>query len=531
MDIYEPSAKTSVAGLNEARNYFDEIVVDGTSDVDVKVRARRGGAITGRVAYADGDPAINVRINIVRKREGRNLRFVTGSSPVAYAPRQTGDRGMYRITGLPPGEYIISASEMNTNPDSFNVGEGEGGPGPYAIDALASTFYPNATKSKDSTPVKVEAGNEATDVNITLIERSTHTVGGTVTTRRDNQPLAQTQVNIRSKEDAAMLATNGYEPTGQTVLTDDQGRWSFPEVPDGTYIVNAEPSNGDYYSAMAENAQGNMNNASAGISVAGQQGTVSGTVNLNKGKQQRLPQDKRKLVNRQMEITVAGGDVANINIDLAEGRRISGVVTVEGGKSSPPENVSVNAETKVDGKSLGTQTQFTPPNKLFVIDGVAAGDVYLNVSLADLPGKYYVKSINAGGVDNLREPIKLGETGDIANVQIVLSGDVATLTGRVLGGAPNNTPLVGAGVSLVPIDAKPSRNESTLPRGFTDARGVYTIVCAPGEYFIVAQKPGEESSALTAASTNTPVSTTQQRVILQSNERKTLDVIVTTGNR
>ncbi len=101
-DLYRP----------ELRQYFDEVEVDGKGDKELTVRARRGAAIGGKVTYANGDPAINVRVHIMRRSESRLSKFMPGSSPSAFVGLTTDDRGMFRVAGLPPGEYVVGVSEL-----------------------------------------------------------------------------------------------------------------------------------------------------------------------------------------------------------------------------------------------------------------------------------------------------------------------------------------------------------------------------------------------------------------------------------
>jgi hypothetical protein len=51
--------------IKSLREYCTEIAVDGTNTVNVTVRARRGGAISGKVSYSDGAPAVNAVIRTV----------------------------------------------------------------------------------------------------------------------------------------------------------------------------------------------------------------------------------------------------------------------------------------------------------------------------------------------------------------------------------------------------------------------------------------------------------------------------------
>jgi hypothetical protein len=64
---------------------------------------------------------------------------------------------------------------------------------------------------------------------------------------------------------------------------------------------------------------------------------------------------------------------------------------------------------------------------LFSVDGVPAGENSLVVRVMDR--KYYVKSITWSDRDLLRQPLNVVEGSEVRGVRIVLSGEVATLTG------------------------------------------------------------------------------------------------------
>src|SRR5262245_15645985 len=69
---------------------------------NVTVTMIKGGAITGRVTNAMGEPLISVQVNpmMTRDAEGNPVRGGGGR------PRFTDDRGFYRIYGLQPGTYV-----------------------------------------------------------------------------------------------------------------------------------------------------------------------------------------------------------------------------------------------------------------------------------------------------------------------------------------------------------------------------------------------------------------------------------------
>ncbi len=81
-------------------------VLDGQKVSDVRIRMLRGSVITGTVRTATGRPAPNqqVQATLVRstgsERRAVNLEGGLGAS-------STDDRGVFRIFGLAPGDYIV----------------------------------------------------------------------------------------------------------------------------------------------------------------------------------------------------------------------------------------------------------------------------------------------------------------------------------------------------------------------------------------------------------------------------------------
>lgn len=103
-----------------------------------------GGVITGRVTDIEGRPLIATSVYCHRLNERGEP---DGSSSANSA---TDDRGIYRIYGLPAGNYIVSVS----------------GAGNAALYPL--TFHPDTTDKERATHVEVTAGGESSDVDIRL---------------------------------------------------------------------------------------------------------------------------------------------------------------------------------------------------------------------------------------------------------------------------------------------------------------------------------------------------------------------------
>ncbi|MBA2645416.1 MAG: carboxypeptidase regulatory-like domain-containing protein [Pyrinomonadaceae bacterium] len=498
MSFYDFGDSTSEQIIFEqSKSYFEEVSVNGTSDVEVKIRARRGGVITGKVTYADGDPAINAQISVWRKSPGaqgaagRLVQVLTvfGGGRARDA-LWTDDRGVYRVPGLAPGEYYVSAAEA----DSPEVEEGKQVIHREGQASLNVTYHPAAINSHSASPVRVEAARETGDINITVAERSTHKLAGKVVARRDGQPLKRAMVSLQSGDESAVA----FPFFGDQVKgTDDQGRWSFGEVPDGTYTVTIEPPYEPPPPAPAGDAQ-----AAA-----------------------RAP--RKLFAAKQQEIVIAGADLADVTIEMSEGGRISGTVQVEGGKPLPP-NVYVTTRSAGAGRMM----MFRPQARVeaegkWTLEGVPAGDAHLSAGVMPDDNKFYTKSITLNGRDVAGEPIKVSEGGTVSGVRVVISSEVATLAGRALA-AQDGKPLRGGVVALVPADPGKWRSRDAFLYGNISAEGAFTVNGAPGEYLVVVWQSAEAAPAFDEEYIKARVADAP-RVTLRTGERKSLDLTVPPG--
>jgi hypothetical protein len=129
---------------------------------NVTITMIKGGAITGRVTNALGEPLIGVQVNAAMVRgSGRNTdRGSSGRSGL------TDDRGIYRIYGLSPGTYVVFTRNRY-------------GPFPSPYDGDAPTYYPSSTR-ETAAEVTVAGGDEASGVDIRYRGDRGHAVSGTI---------------------------------------------------------------------------------------------------------------------------------------------------------------------------------------------------------------------------------------------------------------------------------------------------------------------------------------------------------------
>ena len=397
------------ARVEQYKKDFPKITVTVENPVELNLRVKNPhfGSIEGRIASANGGIVANANVHAMKTGE-RGF----GASTI------TDENGAYRFRGLPAGEYLVSAEPPRKTSDAVGSKSVSG--------LLGSTYFPSTIDSSASPPVVVSPDRVVSDINITLAERSLHSVAGTVRDDGDGHPIAGATVRLTKKD----LNQTGIEAAMSNYFstTDAQGRWLLNNLPDGVYVIDVRPSG--LLSAKTE-----------------------------------------RFVNKNLDLTVAGADVEDFTIDVSRGNRVSGQVIVEQG-SGPTPAISIG---------IGSAITRVETNGEFIARGVPEGEFPLSVMIRP-QNVFYAKSVQVGGVDLLREKLRTNAGSEIKDVRIVIA-PASILTGRVLS-ASGGTPLSHVFVMLMPVD--PSTAPAFIrPNGSTNEQGVFILSGAPGEYLLV----------------------------------------------
>ena len=467
-DAHVPSAEGSpfplqtgdpvadAARLEEYKRDSPRIAVNGESPIEINLRVKNPhfGSISGRIVNANGGAVAGANVHAMKTGER------------GFGDSRTADEnGAYLFRGLLAGEYIVSADPPSKKP-------GPEGP-PSMEGVLGSTYFPSTIDSRTSPPVVVSADREVVDINITLALRSLHTVSGTVRAEGDGHPVAGATVRLNKRDaDQAYVsgALSGIEAAMSNYFstTDAQGRWFLSNLPDGAYILDVRPT---------------------GI----------------------LGAKLERFVDKRQDLTVAGADMENLAIEVSQGARVSGHVTVEQGNAPAPEI------------SIGIGSAFTgvEANGAFTETGVPEGEFALAVMIRP-QNVFYAKSIEVNGVDLLREKLKITMGTEIKEVRVVIA-PASILTGRVLS-ASGGTPLSRVMVMLIPVD--PSTGPAfQRPNGGTNEQGTFLVSGAPGEYFLVLWRLGEQPLPPHDADSIKKLSPNAIRVTLGPGERKSMNLV------
>jgi hypothetical protein len=209
------------------------------------VRLARGAVITGVVSDVDGQPAPNLSVSAAPVERGM-------SSGVASI---TDDRGVYRLFGLPPGEFAVfttpprNLATAASRPSTADVdaalaqlrARGRSGPAPAATRAATSTqsasptvsytsvYYPGTTDAGQSVHLKVGEGEERTGVDFSLVLTGTTYIAGTAV-GPDGRPLASVGVS-------ATVA--GSRTSSASAQTGPDGKFRLLNIAPGHYVLRA----------------------------------------------------------------------------------------------------------------------------------------------------------------------------------------------------------------------------------------------------------------------------------------------------
>ncbi len=432
--------------LGEIEDGFAEVAVGVKHTVEAEVRVRRGGAITGGVSAEDGEPVAGADVKLFRRERDQLLPFEPTWLTLEREKRalRTDSRGVYRIAGLPSGEYVVRVSEGEVGTDQ--TGDEDAA---YADGSLVVAYHPAASNLKDAQPVTVREGSDSAGIDVRMPERMTYKIAGAVSFGRGDAPGGFTEIKIDRKDEG----TRRRSSLDVRTRADAEGRWELRGVPDGEYVV-----------------------------------TIRGSVRVSS----REDGGWVSAAPRRLDVRVAGADIIGLKVRLSPGARVSGTVAVEGGLQLPADLLRVELVSAAEGGKAklagGAEVEtvgftFVQGDGEFSLNELPAGRYYLRAS-GEPGASFYVKSIIHKGIDLLRSPLKLEAGASVEGVRVTLSPDVATVSGRAVTAA-GGTLSPGAAVVLIPADMLTRRSDGDFPLTRADHLGRFTVKCAPGDYFVV----------------------------------------------
>lgn len=424
------------ANPEDFKAFFVPFDVVGNGEIQIALQAVRAASISGRIFYADGEPAVGVRVEAMRKDGSAFF-----GSFMASRLATTDDRGSYRITGLPEGEYIVRAVEPYRHQETterFNYFS--------ARSSMLHTYYPNGDRSDSATSMKIQLGEEIQSVDITLPDRKLFALSGTVVFKGTKEPLAGFMVAITRADNIDRGVVDG-SGNSTNVTTDESGEWKVANLPQGKYNVTVVEG---YRAPTQPQTQ-----------------------------QSQKEPVKRSYSTVRKEVELADGDVSGFIIELPVESSVVASVRDENGKivDSPSGVFLVNEKTKrsvgPDMQSNRRPGQTKPTGDQTIRFGkLEAGDYRVRVSSQN----FYLVSATLGGGDVVNQTFKVGEGDEIKGLTIVVSKGMGTISGVV----ENYDPNVGYSVIVTKADSATSVGGTLIGRD-----GKFRLRVAPGTYRVV----------------------------------------------
>jgi hypothetical protein len=426
----------------------------------------KAAVISGTVTGPHG-PAVATSVRALRVRDDEGKALTT---PIVMRERFTDDRGAYRIYGLPPGAYLISAGGP--------VRLGFGTPG--ASDNDTPTYFPSATRDTAS-EIIVRSGEEAT-ADIQYRGEPGHSISGNIA----GVVQPQTQIVIGSsitlidvRDRSAVMGTTASSFTNYT--------FGIFGVPDGEYELYAT---------------------------------------------QPLLPGRDYLRSSARRVTVRGGDVTGISLVLAPLASIAGHLVVENDpkagcakrrETAVQETIIFARRYEPETKPAGNAASKTTPSEVpisltnsvsesvpdaqrtFTMRNLAAG-LYRIDPRAPASG-WYVRSIASGPAQTARnsslavarDGVTLRSGEHLSGLTVTITEGAASLRGHISVAEGQHLPP-RMRVYVVPSERDSAENVLRFYESRAEPDGSFTIGnIAPGRYWIIA-RPVEENESGTIKS-------------------------------
>jgi hypothetical protein len=387
---------------------------------DLVFRLLSQGVIAGKVTDEDGEPVENAQIRVMRYRFAGGQRQM-----VSPGYGSTDDLGEYRVFGLTPGKYYLSATYRQRN---MMMEVQDRTPRGAADEGYAPTYFPGTNDPAGAGVIDVAPGAVLSGMDVTLHKTRTLRIRGRVVNPL-GEGLPQFMMIRLVPRNSVLAGMN----SGTRVLQNRGGTFELRDLTPGSYFLLAQWQ---------------------------EEG--------GKGRVVKQPVD------------LGDSNVDDLIVQLSAPLEVKGLVRVDGTGEVNLGNVRIGLDPQ-GPIFVGRFSAEVKDDGSFALENVNA-DNY-TVSVYGLPQNFYVKSIRMGDVDGLDAGLDLtrGSTGAL---DIVVSPNGGQVEGTVAD--PNGQSASGATVVLVP-DA-PRREQSALFKtASTNTSGHFSIQgITPGDYKLFA---------------------------------------------
>jgi hypothetical protein len=471
-----------------APGYIDETLTTGDPNElprhvigsRLRIAMIKGGVITGKVTDALGQPVVAVTVQASPPSGAAPL-----SSFIDSRNGETDDRGVYRLFGLPPGQYTVAA----------------GGGAPFGqfsttgFELDVPTYYPSATRDT-AVPVTVRSGDEATGIDIKYRGAEGHAISGVVLGNVETGGAGGAVFVILS-----YAGTSSIQAMALATAHEQRRAFMFSGVADGEYDLFAGYQGGPTEEQMIGTKRVIVRNGDVtGVELLiAKRGLIAGTLALDPIKDENkcdkrssqvievllsAPRDDTKKAGGSLIPSLFGnsgtmltnkGDFTIKNLDPGKYRLTFKLPTdawyvraINATPAASPSAAAAAPHTAAPSPSPSTVSNISSPTSP-IPAGVAQAELTQGL-------------------------LTLKSTEHIGGVTIAIGQDAAGLAGKVAteGAIPG-----GLRVHLVPVERDQANNVLRYSEAIVNSDGTFALTnLAPGKYFIVSRIKPETAATV-----------------------------------
>jgi protocatechuate 3,4-dioxygenase beta subunit len=423
----------------------------------------RGSVIGGKVTDEFGEPIANAAVTAWR------YAYVGGARRLVRAGARdtTDDLGTYRLFGLAPGDYIVSASFRSG--DVTDPGD--------ELSGFAPTYFPGTSSPTDAQRVRVALSQEQGGISFALMATRLVRVWGQVL-GANGLPHWGGVVSLAPADSGTGAAggMGGGFGQGNGGRIEGDGSFWMSNVAPGRYVLQARAGGRD------------------------------------------APEFAR------MDVMVGAEDLGGVTVITAPAGRITGTVVTDTGEPLPTGTPALQVVTRSASAdaSFGQGGGGGPQGRPAAGGAFEVGNItdprYVRVTA---PTGWTLKAVGFESQDVTDLPVDVGPGQVVSGLQVVITKTLSHVEGSVLD--DRKEPVLDATVVLFPVDERLRYYQSRFIRSARpDQEGKFRVATLPpGEYCVVALQGLEDGQAgdpdLLAA-----LDDTAQRITVKDGETRTI---------
>jgi hypothetical protein len=345
--------------------------------------------IGGRVLDQDGETMPNLVVAVLHSTYARGKRQWTQAGGAT-----TNDRGEFRVAGLRPGKYLVSATDMNIGIGIMGVAKGAMPDKPEP--AYATTYFGNTADIARAVPVEVRMGEDRRGADIQMTKTTTVRLRGKVMGAPEGKMLLLMLMRKGG-------ANTGNTPAGMGMVQPTDATFEIKNVTPGSYLLMA-----------------------------------------------RSVTEATEPLGAPMQIEVGEQHIDGLEFSLSPaGSELPGKLTGLGFRPNEERRVTVTLD-RVDFHVDNSTYTKVGEDGSFTLKNVFPGKY--SVQVGGLPDHSYVRAVKSGSQEVDPEGADL--SGGSGTLEIQVSLTAAQLEGTIVG--QDEKPLSGATVVLIPESRRES---------------------------------------------------------------------------